>query len=189
MTRYVVLLRGINLGRARRLAMVDLRSLLEGLGGRGVRTYVQSGNAVLDWEGAPGDLGRQVRSALAAQHGLDVPVMVRTGPQLAAVVAAHPWAGEALDPKLLHVAFLSGPPDPVLVAAVDPTALLPERWALGEQAVYLYYAGGVRASRLDRIRLGADLTARNWTTTLALRELSAEQPEVPAGLDSSYPVV
>jgi uncharacterized protein (DUF1697 family) len=172
-TRFVVLLRGVNVGKHHRIAMPAFRSLLEGLGGTDVRTYVQSGNAVLDRAGSASSLERDVRAALAAEHGLDVPVMVRTGPELAAVVAAHPWPDDELEPKLLHVAFLSGEPDPAAVAAVDHTALSPERLAVGPGCLYLYYANGVQRSKLDRIKLGVDATARNWRTTLALRDLTA----------------
>jgi len=134
---------------------------------------VQSGNAVLDRTGSAATLEREVRAALVADHGLDVPVMVRTGPELTDVVDVCPWRGEELDPKLLHVAFLSGEPDAVALAAVDHDALLPERLAVGPRCLYLDYAGGVQRSRLDRIRLGVDATARNWRTTLALQEMSA----------------
>lgn len=169
----MVLLRGVNVGRHHRIRMPALRAVLEGIGGTDVQTYVQSGNAVLDWEGTSADLEVRVRSSLAEQEGLDVPVLVRTGAELARVVEGNPWPDEALEPKLLHVAFLSGEPDPAALATVDHEALLPERLAVGERALYLYYAGGVQRSRLDRIRLGVDATARNWTTTVALRDLSA----------------
>lgn len=175
MTRYVVLLRGINVGKHNRIRMPALRGVLEGLGGTGVTTYLQSGNAVLDWEGEPGDLRREVSAALIEEADLDVAVMVRTGPQLAAVVEANPWPDELLEPKLLHAAFLSGQADPELVAAVDVEALAPERLAFGDGVLYLYYAAGVQRSKLDKVRLGVDATARNWTTTLALRDCRPER--------------
>ena len=128
MTRSVVLLRGVNVGRANRITMPELRAVLEGVGCRGVQTYVQSGNAVVEHDAAPAELERTVAGALA-EHGLPVPVMVRTGAELARVVEASPW--DDLDPKLFHVAFLSGDPDPAKVAAIDHDALLPERVVVG----------------------------------------------------------
>ena len=170
MTRCVVLLRGVNVGKHHRIAMADFRDLLDGLGCADVQTYVQSGNAVVGWDDGPASLETAVRAALGAR-GLDVPVMVRTGEELAAVVDASPW--HDLDPKLFHVAFLAGDPDPAKVAAVDHEALLPERLVVGERALYLDHADGVRNSRLARLDLGVAATARNWRTTLALRDLSA----------------
>jgi uncharacterized protein (DUF1697 family) len=107
-----------------------------------------------------------------AQRGLTVPVMVRTADELARVVAASPW--HDLDPKLLHVAFLSGCPDPAAVAAIDHEALRPERVVVGERVLYLDDAEGVHRSRgLAKLRLGVDASARNWRTVTALHELAA----------------
>lgn len=173
MTTYAVLLRGVNVGRHNRISMPDLRRVLEGLGGTDVRTYVQSGNAVLRWPGTPPSLEQQVAAALEAELGLRVPVMVRTAAELDAVVAGNPWADEDLDPKRFQVAFLSGPPDPARLAAVDHEALLPERLAAGDRVLYLWHAEGVQRSKLERVRLGdVEATSRNWTTVTALRDLT-----------------
>ena len=171
MTRQVVLLRGVNVGGHNRISMPTFAGLLEGVGCREVRTYVQSGNAVVEHDAVPAELERLVAAALAEQ-GLPVPVMVRTGDELARVVEASPW--QDLDPKHFHVAFLSGDPDPEKVAAIDHEALLPERVVVGERVLYLDYAlGAGRSTGLDRLRLGVDATARNWRTVLALRDLAA----------------
>jgi uncharacterized protein (DUF1697 family) len=171
-TTYAVLLRGINLGRNNRLSMADLRAVLERAGCTDVRTYLQSGNAVVSWTGSAHKLERAVAAELAA-HGLPVPVLVRSAAELASVVERNPWPGEDLEPKLLHVGFLFDEPDPERVAAVDAEALLPERLVVSGREAYLYYAGGVQKSRLDRVDLGVQMTARNWRTVLALQELAA----------------
>ena len=98
--------------------------------------------------------------------------MVRTGAELARVVEQSPW--HDLDPKLFHVAFLSGDPDPDKVAAIDHEALLPERVHVGERVLYLDYAlGAGRSKGLDRLKVGVDATARNWRTVNALKDLTA----------------
>jgi len=171
-TTYAVLLRGINLGRTNRLSMADLRAVLVRAGCTQVRTCLQSGNGVVNWLGTAEELEPAVAAELAL-HGLPVPVLVRTAAELDGVVERNPWAAEQLDPKLLHVGFLFAAPDPALVAAVDGDALLPERLAVLGREAYLYYAGGVHKSRLDRVKLGVQLTARNWRTVLALRELAS----------------
>ncbi len=88
------------------------------------------------------------------------------------MVEANPFAGEAFDPKLLHVAFLTGRPDPERFAAVDHGALLPDRMAVGDRALYLRYAARSQNSPLAKVRLGVEATARNWTTVTALRDLA-----------------
>lgn len=172
MTRSVVLLRGVNVGRSNRISMADLRVLLEGVGCRGVRTYVQSGNAVVEHDDDPAGLERTVAAALAGR-GLPVPVMVRTAAELVRVAEACPW--HDLDPMLLHVAFLSADPDPAELARIDHEALAPERLAVGDRVLYLHHALGVGRSRgLGRLRLGVDATARNWRTVTALRHLAED---------------
>ncbi len=169
-SRSVVLLRGVNVGGHNRIAMPQMRAVLEEVGCREVQTYLQSGNAVVGYDGTPVELERAVGEALA-ERGLPVPVMVRTGEELVRVVQASPW--QDLDPKLFHVAFLSGEPDPAKVAAIDHDALLPERVVVGERVLYLDYAlGAGRSKGLDRLRLGVDATARNWRTVNALRDLA-----------------
>lgn len=167
-----MLLRGVNVGRHRRISMSAFRTVLEGVGCSAVRTYLQSGNAVVDWTGPPDRLAASVAARLQAVAGLSVLVMIRTGSELAAVVEANPFADEAFDPKLLHVAFLTGPPDPDRLAALDHAALLPDRMAVGDRAVYLRYATGSQHSPLAKVRLGVAATARNWTTVTALRDLA-----------------
>lgn len=172
MGRSVVLLRGVNVGKHNRISMPALRDILAAAGCTDVQTHLQSGNAVVTWSGSADLLAAAVRAELTAAAGLDVLVMVRTGVELAAVVEANPFAGEAFDPKLLHVAFLTGPPDPERFAAVDHGALLPDRMAVGDRALYLRYATGSQNSPLAKVRLGVEATARNWTTVTALRDLA-----------------
>src|SRR3954468_23642588 len=89
-TRFALLLRGINVGRAHRIGMADLRDLLTTEGHRGVRTLLQSGTVVLDSEQPPDELARSVEQALERRFGFPVPTVVRTAEELAAVVEADP---------------------------------------------------------------------------------------------------
>src|SRR5436190_18517210 len=104
--RHIGLLRGINLGPSRRVAMGDLRALLRDAGYDDVRTYVQSGNIVLSSDAQPRELERQMAELISARFGFDVPVIVRTRDELAGVVAANPLGNVADDPKRYQVSFL-----------------------------------------------------------------------------------
>jgi hypothetical protein len=112
MERLVVLLRGVNVGKHHRIAMPAFSAVLASVGCTAVQTYLQSGNAVVDWTGSPEQLGEGVAAGLERSAGLSVLVMVRTGAELAAVVDGNPFAAEDFDPKQLHAAFLTDPPDP-----------------------------------------------------------------------------
>lgn len=173
MARAVVLLRGVNVGGNNMIRMPVLTGLLEGLGCTDVVTYLQSGNAVVTSSLRPAGLEAAVREALV-QTGLDVRVMVRTARDLDAVVAANPFPDA--EPKLLHVAFLSG--DPVAV----PEATPPEAVVAGPAcSLYVHYANGVRGSKLTLSdnKLGVAATARNWRTVLALQSLLRGEGQTP----------
>lgn len=165
-TRCAVLLRGVNVGASNRIAMADFRSLLERAGCGDVQTYLQSGNAVVTWDGSPAELVAAVIDALP----LAVPVLVRTAAELATVVAGNPFANEALDPTLLHAVFLDGP-----APELDLAALLPDRLVAGDRVLYVAYVKDAHSSKAAKLlsskRLPVVASARNWRTVLALQEL------------------
>ena len=172
MTTAAVLLRAVNLGPRNRISMPDFRRVLEGVGCRDVRTYVQSGNAVVRSRRSPASLERAVAAALRAELDLPVDVLVRSAEELDAVVAGNPFADEDLAPTALHVAFLAGPA-PAELPDVPPDRLVP-----GDRVVYVAYAQGSQGSPATRALARKDLpvmTARNWRTVLALQELASAQ--------------
>ena len=86
--RVAALLRGINIGSSKRVSMPELRGIVESLGHGDVETYLQSGNVVFTpAKGAGRDLAPGLEQAIGKATGLDVPVLVRTGRELAKVVA------------------------------------------------------------------------------------------------------
>lgn len=173
---YAALLRGINVGKHKRMAMADLRSLLEKLGYGDVRTHLQSGNAVFTTPtpAQPADLEEAITARIAADLGMDVPVMVRTGDELAAVVDDNPFTSRTSDPKQLHVAFLSVAPADDKIAGLAPDAYAPDELAVADRALHLYRPNGIMGSRLPDLEklLGVRVTERNWNTVTRLRELT-----------------
>src|SRR3712207_6467603 len=128
MARLVALPRGINLGRSRRIAMADLRALLEDEGYEDVRTHLQSGNVVLRSDDPPERVAAAMERSLRNRFGMDVDVIVRTGNELAAVVAADPLGDLADDGARHVVAFLSSEPDPDALRALADEDFGPERF-------------------------------------------------------------
>ena len=112
MPRQIALLRGINLGARKRVAMGELRDLLESLGYEDVQTYLQSGNVVLTSEQPEERLAREVGRQVAAKLGVESKIVVRSRDELAEVVARNPLDDVANDPKRYQVSFLSAEPDP-----------------------------------------------------------------------------
>jgi len=166
-TTCVVLVRGINVGGHNRLPMADLRAALDSSGARDIRTYLQSGNAVVT---APtSGLAARLESELLLARGLEARVIVRTAAELRAVVASNPFTDREETPKQLHVAFFDGQPDASLVEEVG-THHGSDELALGDRAIYLSYAGGSHDSPLNAAlrRIGGVYTARNWGTVTRL---------------------
>jgi uncharacterized protein (DUF1697 family) len=174
-TRYVALLRGINVGKARQVDMPRLRESLTARGHEEVRTHLRSGNVILDSPLSEPELAADVSAAIETEFGFDVPVVVRTGAELAAVVTGDPFATVATDPARYLVTFLPEPPPQDLVDAL-PSADVGEYLVRGRE-LYLWLPDGIAGTPLaswkwDRL-LGVPGTARNWNTVRRLAELAS----------------
>ncbi|MGA8117146.1 MAG: DUF1697 domain-containing protein [Actinocatenispora sp.] len=173
MSRQVALLRGINLGTRNRVAMPQLRELLDDLGYGDVRTHLQSGNAVFTAATRPDRTASRIAAALADRLDLDIPVLVRTDKELAAVVAADPLGEVADDPARYLVQFHAAEPDPGQLANLRPDDFTPERYAVRGREIFLWLPNGVHSAKLPPAltRRGVTGTARNWKTVTALLDL------------------
>jgi len=174
----VSLLRGINVGRANRIGMADLRAVYEQLGCRDVTTYVQSGNVILASPVAPDELSRRVEIALEAAHALKVRVLGRTHAQLVKVVADDPYP--SAEPTEHHVVFLSGPIPADHLVALGRFASGGETFTAIHHELHLMLPRGLGQSKLAAAlterHLGVVGTARNWRTVTKLAELSGAAP-------------
>ena len=103
-TTHAALLRGINVGRAKRVAMADLRAIIEGLGCRDVRTLLNSGNVVFSSSGAAGEIAARIERALVSRLGVESRVTVLTARELETVVADQPFGAVVTNPSRLMVA-------------------------------------------------------------------------------------
>jgi uncharacterized protein (DUF1697 family) len=172
----VIMLRGINLGPSRRVPMADLRALFGEAGYEDVRTYVQSGNVVLESAAKPAELEREAAALISERFGFEVPVVVRTARELAAVVKLNPLGDVATEPKRYQVSFLSGKPSAEAVKALQAAAVEPERVVFHGREIYAWHPDGVARSKLWNALagkgLGVTATARNWTTVTTLLEMA-----------------
>lgn len=175
-TAWVALLRGINVGGHRKLPMADLRGLLDGLGYSNVATYIQSGNAVFTADGEERTVVEAISDAILDRFGFEVPVVARTGPELAAIAAAHPLAAGEPDEVKLHVMFLDAAPEADRIADLDAATFAPDDATLDGRELYIHYAEGAGRSKLttDAVEraLGVTATARNWRTVRKLAEMT-----------------
>jgi uncharacterized protein (DUF1697 family) len=170
----ILLLRAVNVGGAT-LPMAALRALLSDLGGGDVRTYIASGNAVLDVPGDPVAFDRAVEDAVERAFGFRRDVVSRTPAQVADALAAHPF--EVADPRFAYVSFLLARPTPEGLAAAADVPTGDDRWRVVDDELHLTFAHGMGRATLDterlHRRLGVAGTARNLRTVRALVDLAA----------------
>jgi uncharacterized protein (DUF1697 family) len=181
MARYAILIRGINVGTAKRVAMADLRALLEELGYTAVKTHLNSGNAVVTGpeDADPLDQAGRIEEALVARTGVSARVLVLTAEHLRAIVAAHPYATEMAAVEkggsrmMAHLLFRA--PDAAVLAEHDPAAFDPGRAQLGDRVVYQWCPDGLLESPeltgWATKNLRVEITTRNWNTVAKLAEL------------------
>ena len=176
--RHVALLRGINVGTAKRVAMADLRAMVEGLGYREVRTLLNSGNVVFTGpDAAPAKAAARIEAALVEQLGISARVTVLTAAEVAAAVRQNPLGKIADDPSRLLVTVLNDPADRKRLQPLVRQDWAPEALALGTRVAYLWCADGILDSRLWKAverALGKGVTSRNWSTILKIHALAAE---------------
>jgi uncharacterized protein (DUF1697 family) len=177
MGTYVALIRGINVGKAKRVAMADLRAMVEGLGFRTVRTLLNSGNVVFTGPDRV-DVAARIEKALVDRVGVAAKVTVLSAAEMAAVVAKNPLLKVADNPSRLLVAVLRDPADRNKLQPLMKQDWSPEALAVGPRVAYLWCPGGILESKLAEAvnrALGDGVTARNWATMLKLHALANNQ--------------
>ena len=172
--RFAALLRGINIGPNKRIAMADLRSIVESLGHADVETYLQSGNVVFTPKRRTRDIALSLSTAIRDATGLDVPVVIRTGAELARVVESNPYPVD--DPTRVVVAFLGDAVDLGGLALGDLSSYLPDELTISGRELYVSVPNGQARSKLmealTKRSLPTTLTVRNWRTVEALADLT-----------------
>jgi uncharacterized protein (DUF1697 family) len=181
-TKYVALLRGVNVAGTNKVKMDELRRLFADLGHTEVGTYLQSGNVV--FAAAPAGTGRgddrtglaaSIEKAITQRMGLTVTVLLRTRAELEKVLAANPYLDRENDPAKLPVTFLAEAPDAGRAAALSVPAGETAVFTLVDQEVYLHCPDGYGRTKLNNAflerKLGVAATTRNWKSVGALHEL------------------
>jgi uncharacterized protein (DUF1697 family) len=176
--RYIALLRGVNVGRAKRIAMADLRKLIADLGYGDVRSVLNSGNVVFSGPDKPLDtVAAEVEEALVLKLGVAARALVLGCEELDAIIAGNPLLDKADDHSRLLTFILSGAHSREAIAALCEQDWTPGAAALGERAAYVWCPGGIldsaAAAALGK-QLGDATTSRNWSTLLKLHALCAD---------------
>lgn len=180
MTTYLALLRAVNVGGKNKLPMADLRKALEGAGFEQVRTYIQSGNIILD---APDDdrakLAQRISALMQKEFGVTSPTVIVTRGELADAIAGYPYPTGTPDDKLAHILFLADTPSAEQIAALDPDRSPGDQFQANGRVVYLRFATGIGTSKLTNVwfdrQLSTVSTARNLKTCNTLLTMMDER--------------
>jgi uncharacterized protein (DUF1697 family) len=178
--RYAAFWRGINIGRAKRLAMADLRKVLQDLGFGDVRTLLNSGNAVFTGpQVLPGEAASSIQEAIAERLGVFSRVTVLTAAELHGALAADLLYRPDRDPSRQLIAVLADGGARARVEHLLAQDWTPEELALGERVAYMWCPLGFSQSRLIppfQRALGDAVTTRTWATMARLDALAAALP-------------
>ena len=181
MTRFVALFRGINVGKAKRIAMADLRALLIDMGYTDVQTLLNSGNATFHSpSSSAAKHATRIRVAVAQVLGVDALVIVKAAKDIADVVSCNPFAEQLLDPSRVLVALTS---DNSALQKLAPLA--DDEWGneslhIRPHAAYIWCADGILQSKVAVVLLKAlgDIgTTRNWATVEKIHALLQNKPK------------
>lgn len=169
MTTFIALLRAVNVGGTGKLPMQELKAMCEVAGFTNVRTYIASGNVVFDSPMTETAVAKRLAASLDEYAGKPVGVMVRTGPEMAAVLKANPFTDAA--PNLTFAIFLDAPPPADTIDNVRGRQ--DEELSLGTREIYVTYPSGSGPSKL-KIPAAATGTARNMNTIAKLAEMAGK---------------
>ncbi len=178
MTTHIALLRAINVGGTKPIAMSDLRAFFSELGLDDVRSLLQTGNVVFRGGTKAGAaLERLLESEAEKRLGLSTTFIVRTAKEWEAIVVRNPFPNEAVnDPSHLVALFLKDDPKPPAVETLRVAVRGPEIIQVVGKQLYVVYTEGIGRSKLTNKlmerTLGTSGTGRSWNTVLKIAELA-----------------
>ena len=176
MPTFIALLRGVNVGKAKRVPMAELRDMLSGLGYTGVATLLNSGNAVFHAsKGTAAKHSADIAAAISSRLKLEVPVIVKSARELEAIISENPIKACVEEHSRFLIAFVQDTKALAGLAAIESLVVPPEQFATGKNAAYLHCAAGLLESKAGEALLGKagkSATTRNWATVLKLQALA-----------------
>lgn len=174
MPRWLILLRGVNVGGKGTLPMADLREALPGIGARNVSSYIQSGNLVLEHdETDAATLAGAVSALIEARFGFAPPALALTPADLTAILTALPDPGD-IPPNQVYIYLSHSALPDDLSETLAPYCTAGETLHAQARALAVLAPKGIGRSKLgpplDR-HLRGQATARNLTTLRRLQTL------------------
>ncbi|MES1264118.1 MAG: DUF1697 domain-containing protein [Variovorax sp.] len=181
MPRYVALFRGINVGKAKRIAMADLRALLGKLGYTDVETLLNSGNAVFSGKAESAQKqAERIQQAVLKKTGVDALVIVKSDKDMAGIISGNELGAIADDHSRLLVALCNDAKGLAAVKKLASQQWGDEKLHVGKHAAYLWCANGILESKVAVALLKGlegSGTTRNWATLNKIHALMGEKKD------------
>jgi uncharacterized protein (DUF1697 family) len=178
MKTYIAILRGINVSGHKMMKMADLTAMLNGLGFKNTKTYIQSGNVVFQSkETAPAQLQKKIEKKIAEAFGFEVPVMIIPVNEIETILKDNPFLKKkTIDLTKLHVTFLNGVYDKKITAQLGEQKYGNDEFVATSTAIYLHCPDGYGNTKLSNTfwenKLKVIATTRNWKTVNELKNLA-----------------
>jgi uncharacterized protein (DUF1697 family) len=162
------------------MKMEKLRGSCEGLGFKGVKTYIQSGNLIFSaGKLSPAALSKKLGECIVRDFGFPVEVILRSREEMQRIIDDNPFTrARDIDLSTLHVAFLPQAPATAALKRLQELTLAPDRTVPSGGEIYFSFPNGVSGSSLwkhplDKV-LSLPATMRNWKTVTTLCQMAAD---------------
>lgn len=179
MTKYISILRGINVGGKRKILMADLKSLYESLGFKGITTYIQSGNVVFESDNNQGqkEIGLNIEQVIKTNYDFAVPVIVRTVQEFENIITNNPFLkNKEVDNERLHLTYLAEIPAPEKIKNLKKLDFQQEKFEIIGNNVFIYctekYSDSKLGNNFLEKKLKTTATTRNWKTVNKLYDIA-----------------
>ncbi|WP_196893649.1 DUF1697 domain-containing protein [Aureivirga marina] len=174
MKKYIVLLRGINVGGHRKIAMKDLKILLEEKGFKDCKTYIQSGNIILNSTENKENIKYEIQNSIQEKYDFEVKTFVFEIDEWNKLISEN--TDEIENGSKYFVAFLNKLPSKTSLESLENIEFKDETWKIQKTQIYFETPSGIGKSKLNNNfieqKLKVEATTRNWKTILKLQELS-----------------
>lgn len=179
MTTYISILRGINVGGKNKIKMDALKKSYETIGFQYIRTYIQSGNVIFEFNDTLiSTLEELISSQIKKDFGFDIPIIVLTKNKLQKIIELNPFSKQVgLDDSFMHVTFFATPIKTNDTEGFEAKKQIDEQFKITEDAIYLVCPNGYSNTKLSNNfiekRLKTTATTRNWKTTNELLKIAS----------------
>lgn len=172
----IALLRGINVGKAKRVAMADLRALVEALGYGDVKTILNSGNIVFSAAHDAVRAATRIEEAMLTELGVSSRIIGLSSAELADVIARNPLPDATSEPSRFLIAIVRDSSALAPLKKMEKQDWGSEVLALGKREAWMWCPSGILEGKLVESvgrALGDTVTTRNWATLLRIREAAS----------------